>query len=133
MTIRVPDDDFAPQGPVSIAVQAGRYKYPPGGLFGAGPGAKARFLINEQIGDPSGLTLCLAGDVIEFDSAGGGGYGDPLQRDPQAVEADVVNGYVSVEKAREDYGVVMEPTTLKVDLEETEKVRNLRLYNLETG
>ena len=126
MTIRVPDDDYAPQGQTSIAVQAGRYKYPPRGLFGAGPGSGARFLINEQAGDPSGLTLCLPGDVIQFDSAGGGGYGDPLQRDPQAVAADVVNGYVSMEKAREDYGVVMDPATLRVDPVETEKVRAAR-------
>jgi N-methylhydantoinase B len=123
MTIRVPDDDYAPQGPTSIAVQAGRYKYPPRGLFGAGPGAGARFVVNEQTGDPSGLTLCLPGDVIQFNSAGGGGYGDPLQRDPQAVEADVVNGYVSIEKAREDYGVVIDPATLSVDAAETEKIR----------
>ena len=123
MTIRVPDDDYAPQGPTSIAIQAGRYKYPPRGLFGAGAGAEARFLVNNQTGDASGLTLCQPGDVIEFDSAGGGGYGDPLQRDPLAVEADVVNGYVSIEKALENYGVVIDPTTLKVDLEETDKVR----------
>ncbi len=123
MTIRVPDDDHAPLGPTSIAVQAGRYKYPPRGLFGAGPGSGARFTINEQAGDPSGLTLCLPGDVIQFDSAGGGGYGDALQRDPQAVEADVVNGYVSIEKAREDYGVVIDPATLKVDTAETDKIR----------
>jgi N-methylhydantoinase B len=123
MTIRVPDDDYAPQGPTSIAVQAGRYKYPPRGLFGAGPGAGARFVVNEQTGDPSGLTLCLPGDVIQFNSAGGGGYGDPLQRDPQAVEADVVNGYVSIEKAREDYGVVIDPATLSVDAAETDKIR----------
>jgi N-methylhydantoinase B len=126
MTIRVPDDDYAPQGPTSIAVQAGRYKYPPRGLFGAGPGSGARFMVNEQTGDPSGLTLCQPGDAIQFDSAGGGGYGDPLQRDPQAVEADVVNGYVSIEKARDDYGVVIDPVTLKVDLEETDKVRTGR-------
>ncbi len=126
MTIRIPDDDCAPQGPTSIAVQAGRYKYPPRGLFGAEPGAKARFLVNEQSGDPSGLTLCQAGDVIQFSSAGGGGYGDPLQRDPQAVEADVINGYVSIEKARENYGVVIEPTTLKVNASETDKVRSSR-------
>ncbi len=126
MTIRVPDDDHAPQGPTSIAVQAGRYKYPPRGLFGAGPGSGARFLINAQAGDPSGLTLCLPGDIIQFESAGGGGYGDPLQRDPQAVEADVVNGYVSIEKARDDYGVVIDPAMLKVDAVETEKVRGSR-------
>jgi N-methylhydantoinase B len=131
MTIRVPDDEFAPRGPISIAVQAGRYKYPPRGLFGAGSGTGARFLINEEIGDPSGLTLCQPGDVIEFDSAGGGGYGDPLLRDPLAVEADVVNGYVSIEKAREDYGVVIDPTTLKVDAAETEKVRAGRNSKIE--
>jgi N-methylhydantoinase B len=83
-------------------------------------------VVNEQTGDPSGLTLCLPGDVIQFNSAGGGGYGDPLQRDPQAVEADVVNGYVSIEKAREDYGVVVDPVTLKVDRAETEKIRGSR-------
>ncbi len=131
MTIRVPDDDYAPQGPTSIAVQAGRYKYPPRGLFGAGPGSGARFMVNGQTGDPSGLTLCLPGDAIQFDSAGGGGYGDPLQRDPQAVEADVVNGYVSLEKARDDYGVVIDPVTLKVDPLETEKVRAERYSKIE--
>jgi len=126
MTIRVPDDDYAPQGPTSIAVQAGRYKYPPRGLFGAGPGSGARFLVDEQPGDPSGLTLCQPGNVIQFESAGGGGYGNPLQRDPQAVAADVVNGYVSIEKGREDYGVVIDPVTLKVDLEETDRIRGSR-------
>jgi len=126
MTIRVPDDDYAPQGPTSIAVQAGRYKYSPRGLFGAGSGAGARFLINEEIGDPSGLTLCQPGDVIEFDSAGGGGYGDPLLRDPLAVEADVVNGYVSIEKALENYGVVIDPTTLKLDAAKTDTGRSSR-------
>ena len=126
MTIRVPDDDYAPQGPTSIAIQAGRYKYPPRGLFGAGPGSGARFLVDEKPGDPSGLTLCQPGNVIQFESAGGGGYGDPLQRDPQAVAADVVNGYVSLEKAREDYGIVIDPLTLKVDLEETDRIRGSR-------
>jgi N-methylhydantoinase B len=126
MTIRVPDDDYAPEGPTSIAVQAGRYKYPPRGLFGAGPGSGARFSVNKTSGDPSGLTLCQPGDVIEFDSAGGGGYGDPLQRDPLTVVADVVNGYVSIEKARDHYGVVIDPATLKVDEAETDKVRGSR-------
>jgi N-methylhydantoinase B len=42
------------------------------------------------------------------------------------VAADVVNGYVSIEKAREDYGVAMDPATLKVDIEETDKVRGSR-------
>jgi N-methylhydantoinase B len=126
MVIRVPDDECAPEGPTSIAVQAGRFKYAPQGLFNAKPGSIAKFLISGQPGDPSGLTLVHNGDVIEFHSAGGGGYGDPLQRDPEAVEADVRNEYVSIEKARKDYGVVLDPATLQVNPAETEKVRSER-------
>ena len=123
MIIRVPDDDTAPQGPTSIALQAGRFKYAPQGLFGAGPGVMAKFLVNEKDGDPSGLTLCKNGDLIQFLSAGGGGYGDAFERDPEAVQQDVINEYISIEKAREDYGVVVDPVTLKVDLEKTRQAR----------
>jgi N-methylhydantoinase B len=124
--IRIPDDEFAPQPPTSIAIQAGRFRYAPHGLFGGKPGSKAQFVVNDQAGDPSGLTLCESGDVIQFHSAGGGGYGNPLKRDPQAVEQDVFNEYVSIEQARDNYGVVIDPKTLKVDLEETEKLRASR-------
>ena len=124
--IRVPDDEFAPQAPTSIAIQAGRYRYPPAGLFKGGAANKAQFMVNDQAGDSSGLTLCESGDVINFISAGGGGYGDPLARDPQAVEQDVRNEYVSLERAQADYGVVIDPKTLKVDLEQTKKLRKQR-------
>jgi N-methylhydantoinase B len=126
MVIRVPDDDTAPQGPTSIALQAGRFKYAPQGLFGAGPGIMAKFLINDKDGDPSGLTLCQKGDVIQFISAGGGGYGNAFERDPAAVEQDVRNGYVSLEKAREQYGVVVDPGSLEVDLAATGNLRALK-------
>ena len=65
----------------------------------------------------------MNGDIVEFQSAGGGGYGDPMQRATEAVEADVRNGYVSIEKAREDYGVVIDPKTLQADPAGTEKLR----------
>jgi len=126
MIIRVPDDDSAPLGPTSIALQAGRFKYPPQGLFGAAPGAIAKYTVNQKNGDPSGLTLCQKGDVIEFLSAGGGGYGDAFARDPEAVREDVAKGYVSIERAREDYGVVLDDVTLKVDVEKTERLRKTR-------
>jgi N-methylhydantoinase B len=48
------------------------------------------------------------GDSFTRPSAGGGGFGDPLERDPHAVLEDVVDGYVSLERARKDYGVVIE-------------------------
>ncbi len=124
--IRVPDDEFAPQAPTSIAIQAGRYRYPPGGLFKGAAANKAQFVINDKAGDSSGLTLCDSGDVIQFISAGGGGYGDSLERDPVAVEQDVRNEYVSIERAQADYGVVIDPNTLKVDVEKTHKMREQR-------
>jgi N-methylhydantoinase B len=127
MLIRVPDDTRAPLSPVSIAVQAGRYRYPPEGLFDGQAGVKAQYLKNEQAADPSGLTLCDPGDVIAFYSAGGGGFGNPLKRDIAAVERDVLDGYVSLDKAREDYGVVIDPMTHKADLSESQKLRAARL------
>jgi N-methylhydantoinase B len=123
MIIRVPQDEYAPQGRTSIAVQAGRFKYAPQGLFDAGPGALARFSVNGENADPSGLTLCDTGDIIQFHSAGGGGYGNPFERDPLAVVDDVRDGYVSLEKARDEYGVVIDPSTLNVDLKETDRIR----------
>ena len=48
-----------------------------------------------------------AGDTVTRPSAGGGGLGDPLARDPQAVCEDVADGYVSIARARKDYGVVV--------------------------
>jgi N-methylhydantoinase B len=49
------------------------------------------------------------------DTGGGGGYGDPFTRDPARVAADVRNGFVSVESALRDYGVVVDPDTHEVD------------------
>lgn len=48
-----------------------------------------------------------SGDVFSRPTAGGGGYGDPLERDPAAVREDVADDYVSLERARVDYGVVV--------------------------
>jgi N-methylhydantoinase B len=123
MVIRVPDDELGPQPPVTVAVQAGRFRYPPEGLFGGRAGSRAEFVRNRQPADPSGLTFCDRGDVIEFHSAGGGGYGNPRERDPEAVASDAANGYVSIERARDDYGVVLDPATLQVDTAATEKLR----------
>lgn len=123
MVISIPDDEYAPLEPVTIAVQAGRFRHPPQGIFGGKPGSRAGFLVKDKQADPSGLTQCKPGDVVSFYSAGGGGYGDPFERDPEAVEKDVLYGYVSIEKAREDYGVMIEPGTMKVDLEASQKLR----------
>jgi N-methylhydantoinase B len=56
---------------------------------------------------------------------GGGGFGDPLARDPQRVGADVRDGYVTPERAREDYGVVVDDGG-EVDLPATATLRAAR-------
>jgi len=120
---RVPDDQYAPMSPVNLGIQAGRHIHPPEGLFGGKPGARAQFLVNGVPGNPFGLTQLKPGDVVTIDAAGGGGCGNPLERDPEMIERDVLEGYVSIERAREDYGVVIDPKTLKVDMEATKRLR----------
>lgn len=69
-----------------------------------------------------------SGDSFTRPSAGGGGIGDPSKRNPNKVLEDVVDGYVSIERAKKDYGVVITPIEserdlYEIDQEETEKAR----------
>lgn len=121
--IRIPDDDYAPMPPVKLGIQSGRYRYPPKGLFGGKNGSKSQFLVNGTPGNPYGLTHLKPGDVVIMDAAGGGGYGDPVERDIERVEADVLDGYVSLESATKDYGVSINPQTMRVDMDETKAIR----------
>ena len=57
---------------------------------------------------------------------GGGGFGNPLDRDPARVAADVAAGYVSTTGARADYGVVLKPATGGVDQAQTDNERQRR-------
>ena len=63
------------------------------------------------------------GDQLIYQTAGGGGWGDPLQRDPQKVCTDVVRELVSMEKAQRDYGVVIDPQTMQVNDAATRTLR----------
>lgn len=120
---RIPDDEYAPVPPVNLGIQAGRYVYPAEGLFNGKPGTKAQFLVNDKPGNSYGLTQMKPGDIITIDAPGGGGYGNPFERDPEMVTLDVMEGYVSIESARNDYGVVIDEKTFAVDMGETSKIR----------
>jgi N-methylhydantoinase B len=65
-----------------------------------------------------------AGDVIQVITPGGGGWGDPFLRPVERVRADVLRRYVTLDGARDDYGVVLDPRTLEVDAEATERLRS---------
>ena len=120
---KVPSDQYAPLPPVNLGIQAGRHLYPPEGLFGGEAGARAQFLVNGVAGNPYGLTQLKPGDAVTIDAAGGGGHGDPLERDPELVERDVNDGYITLERAKENYGVMIDPKTLKVDQQATRRLR----------
>ncbi|MFF0267043.1 hydantoinase B/oxoprolinase family protein [Kribbella sp. NPDC004536] len=64
-----------------------------------------------------------AGEVLVNNTGGGGGYGDPFERDPERVAADVRNGFVSVAAAEREYGVLVDPATFEVDATATARLR----------
>ena len=64
------------------------------------------------------------GDKIIFQTAGAGGWGDPLERSNDAVRKDVARRLVSIEVARESYGVVLDPVTLQTETKETDALRH---------
>lgn len=72
------------------------------------------------------------GDVISYLAAGGGGHGDPLEREPWRVRDDVVDGYVSREAAERDYGVVL-TDRLEIDVEATRRLRERRRSDPPSG
>jgi len=63
------------------------------------------------------------GDAIIISAGGGGGFGDPTDRDPEAVRLDVIRKYVSAEKARDVYGVIIDEPTHAVHWDETKQQR----------
>jgi N-methylhydantoinase B len=63
------------------------------------------------------------GTIFHEIAGGGGGYGDPFQRPVEKVLKDIRNGFISIEKAKEDYGVVIDPLTYQINEEETRRLR----------
>jgi N-methylhydantoinase B len=85
-----------------------RLQHPPGGLLGGGPGISGSFKLSDgRHPNPKELLYLEPRQSAHSALPGGGGYGNPFERDPGAVLSDVVNGYVSLEAARRDYGVVI--------------------------
>jgi N-methylhydantoinase B len=68
-----------------------------------------------------------SGDTFTRPSAGGGGFGDPLRRDTELVLEDVIDGYVSIDRAAKDYGVVINAVDPEVDVYEVDETATLNL------
>jgi N-methylhydantoinase B len=116
-----------------IIVVGGRTRVPPFGLKGGKPGAHAKHI---RIDERNNETILVSkGPPVKLDAntkviyipAGGGGIGDPLSRVPERVLEDVKDGYVSLEAAKREYGVVIQPADsgkYRIDHKATEELRN---------
>lgn len=126
----------------TISAMVDRIRYPPEGLLGGGSGARGQLLLDGQDeGQPKALLTLQPDQRIQLNLPGGGGFGAPLERDPELVLADVVEGYVSIEGAERDYGVVVRytgstdqmvrlPEDYQLDREATERRRSERRGSL---
>ena len=91
-----------------------RTQDPPWGLAGGKAGAVNMAVLvrgdgsTQRLAKATGVVL-EAGDRLTFGTAGGGGWGNPLERDRKAIEQDIVSGYVTPEAARRDYGYEAPP------------------------
>jgi N-methylhydantoinase B len=110
------DYDFYGEHP-TFSLLTDRVKSAPWGLFGGHSGDPSEFLLNpgtdeqEPIGSKSTTDL-EPDDLVSLRTPGGGGYGDPLERDPERVLEDVRDDKISAEAAAEEYGVVVEDGAL---------------------
>ena len=113
-----------------LQVRSDRRRFRPYGLYGGYAGRPSRNVLNpdkEARLLDSKVTMHLRrGDVFRHELPGGGGWGDPLDRDPSNVLNDARNEYISVEGANRDYGVVIDSLTWTVDLVATRNLRESR-------
>lgn len=115
----------------SLSVLADHAVIPPFGVAGGLSGAANRFVVirDGEVINPSPVPGKVGGfklkknDIVRVESSGGGGYGDPVRRDPEAVERDVRLGYLSREKARAVYGVALAADGT-LDISETNATRS---------
>ncbi len=96
------------EGMYQLSVTGHRIRFAPNGLFGGAPGAKGRF----DVGDKKSILVpyreaLLQKTVVREELPGGGGYGNPIERSTELVARDVAYGFVTPERARQDYGVVV--------------------------
>ena len=102
---------------------------PPRGIFGGADGLPGEVRLNPRTPEEQQLPAKIsharftAGDRLEITLVSGGGYGDPLERDPQHVAEDVLDGLLSIDEARESYGVVIDSAGNGVDLAASRRLR----------
>jgi N-methylhydantoinase B len=112
----------------SVNLRMDRFKFSSRGVFGAKPAHASKAVLNPGTATERALTSKIAGlrlkrgDLLSVEFAGGGGWGDPCERDAARVQQDVARGYVTRASAQDDYGVVLDPA-LAIDADATAALR----------
>ena len=120
------------QDEVRFSMRTDKHALAPQGIDGGHPGGTGYCIINPGGDDDRSLPSRFGdqrlktGDVLRVERPGGGGVGAAFERSPEAVLDDVRQGYVSVERARRDYGVVVRAENDEVTLD-PDATRELRL------
>jgi N-methylhydantoinase B len=117
-----------------FSVEGEGQRFPPWGFAGGADGLTSRITLKRASGESADLPskvpymTARAGDRTIVTGPCGGGYGDPLERDPERVLADTRDGYLTAAAAEENYGVVLVPKSedLQVDRTATEQLRTAR-------
>ncbi len=126
---------FEVWGETEITIHGDRELITPYGLAGGTNGGPNRMVLNQGAENEEDLGMfctkkkLMPGDRITFESNGGGGYGLPWERDPALVLEDVIDEYISIEKAREIYGVEVreidaDALVYEIDEKETKQLRD---------
>jgi N-methylhydantoinase B len=111
-----------------VTIQVGRHDFPPWGVNGGLQGPGNKVIIYRQGEKPREVRRLTAeifkhGDLISIRSSGGGGWGDPLERDPKLVLEDYKNELITLDTAEKIYGVVLDPKRLEINWEKTKELR----------
>ena len=111
-----------------LTIGSDREKIAPWGLLGGKSGSPFSIKVREKNNSTRSLnskttTDIKEGDIIEILTPGGGGWGNPFERDIGKVDSDIHEGFISTESAAEDYGVVFKKDEKMIDVEQTKKLR----------
>ncbi|WP_173582539.1 hydantoinase B/oxoprolinase family protein [Acetobacter musti] len=118
----------------SVSLRMSNVEWPAYGVEGGLCGRSGRFTLNPGRPDERILpslqdgVILRTGDVLRIAMPGGGGVGHPFDREPEQVLRDVTAGFVSMESALEEYGVVIEPETETIDLVATLDHRSVKRW-----
>lgn len=121
-----------------IGVRMDNIRYPAFGVAGGMAGRRGRILVNpgtaaeRELKPLSDGNVLKKGDVVRIMTPGGGGWGSPIERPAAQVRDDVLDGFVSIESAREDYGVVLRADDVSIDEGATQALRS-QLTRTERG